>query len=735
MAKQSNNNEGFPLERTRNIGIMAHIDAGKTTATERILFYTGRLHRMGEVHEGAATMDFMEQEKERGITISSAATTCYWDDHRVNIIDTPGHVDFTVEVERSLRVLDGAIALFCAVGGVEPQSETVWRQADKYNVPRIGFVNKMDRTGADFENVLEMMEDRLSANPIPLQIPIGSGDMFRGVIDLIRNQAVVWDEESQGMKWDVLEIPDDLKPTAKQWRIKLLESVAEYDDALLMKYLEEEEIEPAELEKVIREATLNRDITPMFCGSALKNKGIQRLLDGVIKYLPSPNDVPPVTGHDPEKKRKAETAAKRATEEAQEEADEEEEVEAVEVDEEEYEVVRRPREDDPFSAVAFKITTDPYVGKLTFIRVYSGKLESGSKVYNPARDETERVGRLMFMHANSREDVDVIRAGDIAAVVGPKNLKTGDTICDPENPVVLESMEFPEPVIRIAVEPKSKADREKLMNGLVKLAEEDPTFEVSTDEETGQTIIAGMGELHLEIIIDRLKREFKVEANVGRPQVAYREALTATIDEHYVLKKQTGGRGQFAEVYMEVGPSEEGRGLEFENEIKGGVIPKEFIPSVERGIESAMEDGPIAGYPIEGVKIRLYDGDHHEVDSDQNAFEIAGRLGFREAARNADPVLMEPIMDVEVVTPEEYMGDIIGDLNSRRGQIGQMGQRNDAQVINAKVPLSEMFGYSTDLRSISQGRAIYTMQFENYEPVPDEIAQEILDEDTVEAAA
>ena len=735
MATQDNN-ESFPLDRTRNIGIMAHIDAGKTTATERILFYTGRLHRMGEVHEGAATMDFMEQEKERGITISSAATTCYWDDHRINIIDTPGHVDFTVEVERSLRVLDGAIALFCAVGGVEPQSETVWRQADKYNVPRIGFVNKMDRTGADFENVLEMMEDRLNANPIPLQIPIGSGDMFRGVIDLIRNQAVVWDEESQGMKWDVLEIPDDLKPEAKQWRIKLLEAVAEYDDALLMKYLEgEEEIEPEELEAVIRTATLNREITPMFCGSALKNKGIQRLLDGVIKFLPSPDDVPPVTGEDPELKRKAESVAKKATKEAKEEADDEEEVEVVEPDEEDYQVVRRPSEDEPFSAVAFKITTDPYVGKLTFIRVYSGTLESGSKVYNPARDETERVGRLLFMHANSREDVDIIRAGDIAAVVGPKNLKTGDTICDPDNPVVLESMEFPEPVIRIAVEPKSKADRDKLMNGLVKLAEEDPTFNVSTDEETGQTIIAGMGELHLEIIVDRLKREFKVEANVGQPQVAYREALTETIDEHYVLKKQTGGRGQFAEVYMDVGPNEDGKGLVFENEIKGGVIPKEFIPSVERGIESAMEDGPVAGYPIEGVKVRLYDGDHHEVDSDQNAFEIAGRLGFREAARHASPVLMEPMMEVEVITPEEYMGDIIGDLNSRRGQIGKMGQRNDAQVINAKVPLSEMFGYSTDLRSISQGRAIYTMQFETYEPVPDDIAKEILDEDTVGAAA
>jgi len=699
-------NEGFPLERTRNIGIMAHIDAGKTTLTERILFYTGRLHRMGEVHEGAATMDFMEQEKERGITITSAATTCYWDDHRVNIIDTPGHVDFTVEVERSLRVLDGAIALFCAVGGVEPQSETVWRQAEKYDVPRIGFVNKMDRTGADFENVLEMMEDRLSANPVPVQYPIGAGDMFRGVIDLIRGKAIVYDDDSQGMKWDEIEIPEDLKAKAKHWRINLLESVAEYDDALLMKYLDEdEEVETAELETVIREATLNRDITPMFCGSALKNKGVQRVLDGVNKYLPSPNDVPPIRGHHPQ--------------------------------DEDEEVVRHPKEDEPFSAVAFKITTDPYVGKLTFIRVYSGTLESGSRVYSPTRDENERIGRMMFMHANSREDVDMLRAGDIAAVVGPKNLKTGDTICDADHPVVLESMDFPEPVIRIAIEPKTKADRDKLTNGLTKLAEEDPTFNVRTDEETGQTIIAGMGELHLEIIVDRLKREFKVEANVGRPQVAYREAITEVVDEHYVLKKQTGGRGQFAEVYMEVGPNEEEdeTGLVFENEIKGGVIPTEFIPSVKRGIQSAMEDGPLAGYPIEGVSVRLYDGDHHEVDSDQNAFEIAGRLGFREAARRANPVLMEPVMEVEVVTPDEYMGDIIGDLNGRRGQIGQMGQRNDAQVINATVPLSEMFGYSTDLRSLSQGRAIYTMQFNSYEPVPEEIAAEIMDEDVVGVAA
>lgn len=696
-------NEGFPLDQTRNIGIMAHIDAGKTTTTERILFYTGRLHRMGEVHEGAATMDWMDQEKERGITITSAATTCYWDDHRINIIDTPGHVDFTVEVERSLRVLDGAVALFCAVGGVEPQSETVWRQADKYGVPRIAFVNKMDRTGADFVNVVDMMKDRLNANPIPIQYPIGEGDMFRGVIDLIENKAVVWDDESQGMKWDVMEIPEDLKGDARHWRINLLESVAEYDDALLMKYLEGDEIEAEELRNVIREATLNRDITPVMCGTALQNKGVQRLLDGIINYLPSPNDVPPVTGHHPR--------------------------------DEEQELVRRPKEDDPFSAIAFKIATDPYVGKLTFVRCYSGTLSSGDKVYNSVRDEMERVGRLLFMHANSREDVDMIRAGDIAAVVGPKNLRTGDTICDEDDPVVLESMDFPEPVIRIAIEPKTKADRDKLTSGLVKLAEEDPTFSVSTDEETGQTIIAGMGELHLEIIVDRLKREFKVEANVGKPQVAYREALTTTIDEHYVLKKQTGGRGQFAEIYMEVGPNEEGTGLEFEDDIRGGVIPKEMIPSVKKGAESAMSDGPLAGYPMEGVKIRLYDGSHHEVDSDQNAFEIAGRLGFREAARRADPTLMEPIMDVEVVTPDEYMGDVIGDLNSRRGRIGKMGQRNDAQVINAMVPLSEMFGYSTDLRSITQGRALYTMQFETYEPVPDEIAKEIMDDESVGAAA
>ena len=705
------NNKNFDLEQTRNIGIMAHIDAGKTTLTERILYYTGRIHRMGETHEGASQMDWMDQEKERGITITSAATTCYWDDHRVNIIDTPGHVDFTIEVERSLRVLDGAIALFCAVGGVEPQSETVWRQADKYGVPRIAFVNKMDRTGADFVNVIEMMKDRLSANPIPLHFPIGAGDMFRGVIDLIQNKAVIWDEESQGMEWDVIDIPKDLEGDARRWRINLLESVAEYDDELLMKYLEGEDIQPDELKSVIREATLNRDITPVFAGTALKNKGVQRLLDAVIDYLPSPSDVPPVTGTNPD------------------------------TDEQE---TRSPEPDEPFSAIAFKIATDPYVGKLTFFRVYSGTLEKGTQVINATTGERERVGRLLFMHANSREDIDMVRAGDIAGAVGPKDVKTGETISSREEPIILEKMEFPEPVIRIAIEPKTKADRDKLTSGLMRLAEEDPTFNVSTDEETGQTIIAGMGELHLEILVERLRREFKVEANIGKPQVAYREAITQTIDEHYQLKKQTGGRGQFAEVYMEVGPKDalediedeelreelEDETLQFVDEIVGGSIPREFIPSVKKGIQSAMDQGPLAGYPLEGVKVRLYDGKYHDVDSDQNAFEIAGRLGFREAARRARPVLMEPVMDVEVITPDEYMGDVIGDINGRRGRIEKMGQRNDAQVIKAVVPLSEMFGYSTDLRNVTQGRAIYTMQFAEYEAVPNSIAEDVIDTET-----
>jgi len=693
--------KNIPLKRTRNIGIMAHIDAGKTTTTERILYFTGRLHRMGETHEGGATMDWMDQEKERGITITSAATTCFWHDHRINIIDTPGHVDFTVEVERSLRILDGAIALFCAVGGVEPQSETVWRQATKYHVPRIAFVNKMDRTGADFENVIQMMKDRLRTNAVPLQIPIGAGEMFRGVVDLVSNKAIIWDDASQGTSYDEFEIPEDLKAEARRWRINLLEAIAEHNDELLMKYLEGEEITAEEVQETVRKATLSLDITPVFCGTAFKNKGIQRLLDGVLEYLPSPLDVPPVTGVVPR------------TEE---------------------EVTREPKLDEPFSAVAFKIMTDPYVGKLTFFRVYSGQLQKGSQVVNATTEKKERIGRILFMHANSREDVDMVSAGDIAAAVGLKDVRTGDTLCDPDHPVVLEQMDFPEPVIRIAIEPKTKADSDKLGTGLQKLAEEDPTFQVSTDDETGQTLIAGMGELHLEVIVDRLKREFKVEANVGKPQVAYREAIRSTVDEHYTHKKQSGGRGQFAEVYIEFSPNEGETGLVFENAIVGGSIPREFIQPVEKGIASAMSQGPLAGYPVEGIKARLYDGKFHAVDSDAVSFEIAGRMAFRDAARRANPALMEPIMAVEVITPEEYMGDVIGDLNSRRGRIQSMGQRQDAQVIKALVPLSEMFGYSTDMRSITQGRAIYSMQFEQYEEVPKSIADEIISATTGAAA-
>ena len=683
----------FPLENTRNIGISAHIDAGKTTTTERILYYTGRLHRIGEVHEGGATMDWMEQEKERGITITSAATTAEWKDHRINIIDTPGHVDFTVEVERALRVLDGAVALFCSVGGVEPQSETVWRQMNKYNVPRIAFVNKMDRTGADFTNAVAMMKERLGANAVPVQIPIGDGEMFRGVIDLIENKAIVWDDDAtQGVKWDEVEIPEDLKKEARHWRINLMEAVAEHDDELLMKYLEGETIDPAHIKAVVREATIALDITPVFCGSAFKNKGVQRLLDGVIDYLPSPTEVPPIEGHLP---RSEETE------------------------------VRKPDPDGPLAAIAFKIATDPYVGKLTFARIYSGTLNKGDSIINASTEKKERAGRLLFMHANTREDVDQVKAGDICAIVGLKEVRTGDTLCDPDHPIVLEAMDFPEPVIRIAIEPKTKADIDKLGVGLQKLAEEDPTFKVATDDETGQTIIAGMGELHLEIIVDRLKREFKVEANVGQPQVSYREAIRKDITHAYTHKKQTGGRGQFAHVEIEFSTTEDGTGFEFENGIVGGSIPREFIPSVEKGIKEAMSRGPLAGYPIEGIKARLFDGKFHNVDSDQLSFELAGRMAFREASRMASPVIMEPIMKVEVITPEEYMGDVIGDLSSRRGQIDGMGQRNDAQVIEAMVPLSEMFGYSTDLRSNTQGRAIYSMQFDHYSEVPASVAEEI----------
>jgi len=688
------NSNNFTLERTRNIGIMAHIDAGKTTTTERILYYTGKLHRMGEVHEGGATMDWMEQEKERGITITSAATTCEWKDHRINIIDTPGHVDFTVEVERSLRVLDGAVALFCAVGGVEPQSETVWRQANKYHVPRIAFVNKMDRTGADFEAAVQAMKDRLKANAVPVQIPIGEGSMFKGIVDLILNKAIIWHEETQGMTFDEIPIPADLATKTRHWRINLLEAVAEHNDALLMKYLEGEEITPEELKEVVREATLSLDITPVFCGTAFKNKGVQRLLDGVLDYLPSPTDVPAIKGVNPKT---------------------------------DAEVERPSDPNGPFSAIAFKVMTDPYVGKLTFFRVYSGRLSKGTQILNASTGNRERIGRILMMHADSREDVDEVRAGDIAAGVGVKEVRTGDTFCDLDHPVILEKMVFPEPVIKIAIEPKTKADNDKLGNGLQKLAEEDPTFKVNVDHETGQTLIAGMGELHLEIIVDRLRREFKVEANVGKPQVSYREALGKMVDQRYTHKKQSGGRGQFAEIWIEIGPAEEGVvGLEFIDDIKGGSIPREYIPAVEKGIKSAMGQGPLAGYPIEGIKARLYDGKFHNVDSDALSFEIAGRMAFRDAARAANPALMEPIMSVEVVTPEEYMGDVIGDLNSRRGRIENMSQRMDAQVIKSTVPLSNMFGYSTDMRSISQGRAIYSMQFDHYAEVPKSVADDVI---------
>jgi elongation factor G len=687
--------DNVSLERTRNIGISAHIDAGKTTTTERILYYTGRVHRMGEVHEGGATMDWMEQEKERGITITSAATTAFWNDHRINIIDTPGHVDFTVEVERALRVLDGAVALFCSVGGVEPQSETVWRQMDKYRVPRIAFVNKMDRTGADFFGAVQMMKDRLKANAVPLHVPIGQGEMFKGIVDLVLNKAIIWHEETQGQTWDEIPIPHDLEVEARHWRINLLEAIAEHNDELLMKYLEGEEITPDEMKETIRKAVISMSITPVLAGSAFKNKGVQRLLDAVVDYLPAPTDIPAVSGTLPRQ---------------------------------DIEASRAPDPKAPFSGVAFKIMTDPYVGKLTFFRVYSGTLEKGSQVLNATNEKKERVGRILMMHANHREDVEVVRAGDIAAAVGLKDVKTGDTICDPDHPIVLEKMDFPDPVIRIAIEPKTKADLDKLGTGLQKLAEEDPTFKVSTDDETGQTIIAGMGELHLEIIVDRLKREFKVEANVGKPQVAYREAIRTKVDEHYTHKKQSGGRGQFAEIYVEIGPNETGVGFEFENGIVGGAIPREFIPSVQKGIESALTQGPLAGYPIEGIKARLYDGKFHNVDSDQLSFEIAGRMAFREASRRAQPVIMEPIMKVEVITPDEYMGDVIGDLNSRRGKIQQMGQRNDAQVITALVPLSEMFGYSTDMRSITQGRAVYSMIFDHYEEVPKSVSEAIIKE-------
>lgn len=680
-------------EKIRNIGIMAHIDAGKTTTTERILFYTGKLHRMGEVHDGAATMDWMEQEKERGITITSAATSIDWKGNKINIIDTPGHVDFTVEVERSLRVLDGAIALFCAVGGVEPQSETVWRQADKYKVPRIAFVNKMDRIGADFYNVLEMMKKRLSAHPLPLQIPMGEGDLFTGLIDLVKMKSVIYNESSLGALFEEGEIPKDLIEKANHYRTQILESVSEYDDHLMEKYLEGEEISIEELKAVIRKGTLDGKFTPVLCGSAFKNKGVQRLLDAVLDYLPSPIDVDDVVGKHPK-------------------SDEE--------------LIRKPSDDEPFSALAFKVMVDPYVGKLTFFRVYSGQVKVGTMVFNSTSGKKERIGRILQMHANHREDMQSVYAGDIASVVGLKNTRTGDTLCDFHNQIILESMHFPEPVISVAVEPKTKADQEKLSISLVKLSDEDPTFHIRTNEDTGQTIISGMGELHLEIIIDRLLREFKVGANIGKPQVAYKETITETVEAEGKFIRQSGGRGQYGHVKIVMEPNEPGKGFEFVDEIVGGVIPKEYINPVKSGIEDAMKNGVIAGYPIEDIKVRLYDGSFHQVDSSEMAFKVAGSMAFQNGAKKANPVLLEPIFKIEIVVPEEYLGEVIGDLNSRRGKVSEIVPRKDAQVVKGSVPLSMVFGYATDLRSITQGRAIYTMQFSHYAQVQQDLAEKII---------
>jgi elongation factor G len=688
-----------PLERLRNIGIMAHIDAGKTTTTERVLYYTGRLHRMGEVHHGDATMDWMEQEQERGITITSAATTCAWtrngDLYRINIIDTPGHVDFTVEVERSLRVLDGAVALFCAVGGVEPQSETVWRQADKYGVPRIAFVNKMDRVGADFMNVVRMMRDRLGANVHPLQIPLGEGELFTGVVDLIRQVELVFDEDSLGSEWTEAEIPEALKEQVAELRHDLLEAVVEHDEGLLEKYLEGSELSEDEVRRAVRKATLSGKVTPVLCGSAFKNKGVQQLLDAVTDFLPSPMDVPPVTGHLPHH--------------------------------DEHLVTREPDDDAPFSALAFKIATDQFVGRLTYFRVYSGTLKAGSHVLNSTKDKKERIGRVLQMHANKREEREEVFSGDIAAAIGLKFTKTGDTLCSEDDAIILESMSFPEPVIRVAIEPKTKADQDKLSEALAKLAEEDPTFRVYTDEETGQTIINGMGELHLEIIVDRLQREFHVNANVGRPQVAYRETIRNPVDKvEGKFIRQSGGRGQYGHVVLRLEPTEPGSGFIFESEIYGGSIPREYIPAVEQGVKEALESGVLAGYPIIDLKATLVDGSYHDVDSSEMAFKVAGSMALKAGARKAGPVLLEPIMNVEVVTPEEYLGDVMGDLSSRRGKIGGMVQRSAAQVIGASVPLAEMFGYATTLRSLSQGRAVYTMQFSHYDEVPQSKADEII---------
>lgn len=683
----------LPLNKYRNIGIMAHIDAGKTTTTERILFYTGVSHRIGETHEGTATMDWMEQEQERGITITSAATTCEWNGHQINIIDTPGHVDFTIEVERSLRVLDGAVAVFCSVGGVEPQSETVWRQADKYSVPRMAFINKMDRVGADFFRGVQMIKDRLKANPVPIQLPVGKEDYFKGVIDLVRMKAYIWHDEALGAKYEEEEIPADQLADAQEWREKLIEEISSHDDALMEKFLSGEELSELEIVTAIRTSTINIKIIPVVCGSSFRNKGVQNLLDAVVDYMPSPLDIPAITG----------------------------------VDESGVEVERKADDKEPFSALGFKIMTDPFVGQLTFIRVYSGVLQSGSYVYNSTKGKRERIGRLLKMHANKREEIKEVCAGDIAAAVGLKYTTTGDTLCIEDQAVVLESIDFPEPVISIAIEPKTKSDQEKLGISLQKLASEDPSFRVKTDEETGQTIISGMGELHLEIIVDRMLREFKVEANVGKPQVAYRETISKKVKVEGKFVRQSGGRGQYGHVWLEVEPQPEpGKGYEFVDAIKGGVVPREYIPAVDKGIQEATDNGVLAGFPVVDVKVTLIDGSYHEVDSSEMAFKIAGSMGFKEGCQKAGPILLEPIMSVEVVVPEEYMGEVIGDLNSRRGRIMGMDSRAGAQIVSSMVPLANMFGYSTDLRSATQGRATYAMTFDHYEPVPKSVSDEII---------
>jgi elongation factor G len=682
----------FPIEKTRNIGIMAHIDAGKTTTTERILFYSGKLHRMGEVHDGAATMDWMEQEQERGITITSAATTAHWKGYRINIIDTPGHVDFTVEVERSLRVLDGAVAVFCAKGGVEPQSEAVWRQADKYHVPRIAYINKMDITGADFLNVIEMIRARLKANPIAIQLPIGKEDGFKGIVDLIKMKAVYYVDDL-GTRSDEQDIPEDMKELALEHRANLLESIADYDEGLMVKYLEGEEIEEQDIIKALRYATINVKVIPVLCGSSYKNKGVQPLLDAIVNLLPSPVDVDAIRGVYPDHSE---------------------------------EIGRGPSDDEPFAALSFKIMADPFVGKLTFFRVYSGVLKTGSYVYNSTKGKKERVGRLLLMHANHREEVSEVYAGDIAAAVGLKDTTTGDTLCDEEHPIILESMEFPEPVISVAIEPKTKAGQEKMSISLQKLSEEDPTFKTYTDPETGQTIIQGMGELHLEIIVDRLMREFNVDANVGKPQVSYKETISKKVRSEGKFIRQSGGRGQYGHAVIILEPVEPGTGYEFENRIVGGVIPKEYIPAVDAGIREALENGVLGGYKVLDIKASLVDGSYHEVDSSEMAFKIAGSIALREGLKKADPVLLEPIMKVEVVIPEEYMGDVMGDINGRRGKIEGMETRAGAQVIRGYVPLAEMFGYATDLRSKTQGRGTYTMNFSHYEAAPKSISEKIL---------